>query len=44
MIDWLQIKNHIDNKTIGKEFTLPVYEVTYNEFKNNVLRFCSILV
>lgn len=37
-VNWLQIKNHLDNGTIGKEFTLPVHDVSYKEFKNNVLR------
>lgn len=37
-VSWLQIQNHLKNGTSGKEFTLPVYEVTYDEFKNNVLR------
>lgn len=37
-VSWIQIQNHLDNGTSGKEFTLPVYEVSYDEFKNNVLR------
>ncbi len=34
-VNWIQIEHRIDKP---ENFTLPVYEVTYDEFKNNVLR------
>ena len=36
-VNWLQIENHLKNGTSGKEFTLPIYEVSYEDFKNNIL-------
>lgn len=42
MIKWMDIQHAVDSQTMVnvsmESLTLPVYEVTYDEFKNNVLR------